>query len=108
MSGLTVFGGSGYAGGHIVEAAAVRGLEVSSLTRSEVATQIANVRYRRGSLTDSEVRRRALAESDVIIVAVAPRGDMLGRVRPSVAALAGEAAEVGTRIGVIGERDHCW
>lgn len=102
MSMVTVFGGSGYAGGHIVEAAEVRGLDVVCVTRSEVATQIANVIYRRGSLTESEDRARALAESDVVIVAVSPRGDMQGAVRPAIALLAAEAAGTGTRIGVIG------
>ncbi len=99
---ITVFGGSGYAGGHIVEAAVVRGLDVTSVTRSEVATQIANVVYRTGSLSVAADRARALAESDVIIVAVAARGNMLGVVRPAIAALAEEAAIAGVRIGVVG------
>lgn len=102
MATVTVFGGSGYAGGHIVEAAVVRGLDVTSVTRSEAANQMANVNYHTGSLTNEADRARALAESDVVIVAVAARGNMLGAVRPAVAELAKEAAAAGVRIGVIG------
>lgn len=102
MTMITVFGGSGYAGGHIVEAAVVRGFDVTSVTRSEAPDQMANVNYRTGSLLNAEDRARALAESDVIVVAVAARGDMLGAVRPAVAELANEAAVAGVRVGVIG------
>jgi len=102
MTSLTVFGGSGYAGSHVVEAAAVRGLEVRSVTRSEVAEQIAGVDYVRGSILDAASRSRALEGADVVLVAVSPRGDMAGKVRPAVAALAEEAARAGVRLGVIG------
>lgn len=102
MTRVTVFGGSGYAGGHIVEAAAVRGLDVRSFTRKEAANQIAGVAYRTGSITDPGDRARALDGSDVVVVAVSPRGDMLGQVRPAIAELAAEAARAGVRLGVIG------
>ncbi|GAB2570727.1 NAD(P)-dependent oxidoreductase [Leucobacter ruminantium] len=102
MTAVTVIGGSGYAGAHIVEAAAVRGLEVTSLSRGETAEQVAGVRYLRGSLLDAADRARALDGADVVIAAVSPRGDMAGRVRPAIAALAADAAEAGVRLGVIG------
>lgn len=102
MTKLTVIGGSGYAGSHIVEAAAVRGLEVTSFSRGEVAEQVAGVDYRRGSLTDAADRARALDGAEVVIVAASPRGDMAGRLRPAIAELAKEAAAAGVRLGVIG------
>lgn len=102
MSRVTVIGGSGYAGGHIVEAAAVRGLDVTSVSRHEAASQIAGVRYATGSILQSADRARALAGADIVVVAVAPRGEMLGRLRPAIAELAAEAAEAGVRLGVIG------
>ncbi|MGJ0204408.1 NAD(P)H-binding protein [Leucobacter sp. gxy201] len=102
MTTLTVIGGSGYAGAHILEAAAVRGLEARSLSRSEVAEQIGGVEYRRGSIADQAARARAIEGSDVVIAAISPRGDMLGQVRPAIAALAAEAAAAGVRLGVIG------
>lgn len=102
MTTVTIIGGSGYAGAHIVEAAAVRGLKVRSMTRNEVAEQIGNVAYLSGSITDPADRTRALAGSDTLIVAVSPRGEMAGRVRDAVAALAAEADAAGVRLGVIG------
>lgn len=102
MTSTVVFGGSGYAGSHIVEAAAVRGLPVTSMTRRESATQIAGATYRTGSILDAADRAAALAGAEVVIVAVSPRGDMAGQVRPAIAALATEAAAAGVRLGVIG------
>lgn len=102
MTSTVVFGGSGYAGSHIVEAAAVRGLPVTSFTRRESATQIAGVTYKVGSLLESADRAAALAGADVVVVAVAPRGDMAGKLRPAIAELATEAEAAGVRLGVIG------
>lgn len=102
MSSIVVIGGSGYAGSHIVEAAAVRGEHVTSVTRREAATQIAGVTYRTGSILDADDRAKALAGADVVVVAVSPRGAMAGQVRPAIAALAAEAEAAGVRLGVIG------
>lgn len=102
MTNITIIGGSGYAGAHIAEAAAVQGLIVTSMSRSESAKQLANVTYALGSLLDPADRARALSGADVVIVAVSPRGNMAGQVRPAIAALATEAAAAGVRLGVIG------
>lgn len=102
MTRVTVIGGSGYAGAHIVEAAAVRGLAVRSMSRGETAEQISGVDYLRGSITEAADRARALEGADVVVVAVSPRGDMAGRVRPAIAELAAEAASAGVRLGVVG------
>lgn len=102
MTRVTVIGGSGYAGSHIVEAAAVRGLEVTSFSRNEVAEQINGVHYKLGSITEAADRARALEGADVVVVAVSPRADMEGRVRGAVAELANEATAAGVRLGVIG------
>lgn len=102
MTRVTVIGGSGYAGSHIVEAAATRGLDVTSMSRGEVPERIAGVRYATGSITEAADRARALEGADVVVVAVSPRGDMAGRARPAIAELAVEAAAAGVRLGVIG------
>lgn len=102
MTKVTVIGGSGYAGAHIVEAAAERGLDVTSVTRSEAAEQMAGVRYATGSILDAADRAKALEGADVVVVAISPRGDMVGKARPAVAALAADAAAAGVRLGVIG------
>lgn len=102
MNRVTIFGGGGYAGGHIAEAAAVRGLDVVSFTRGEVSEQIAGVRYETGSIADPADRSRALDGADVVIVAISPRGDMAGRARSAIAELAADAARAGVRLGVVG------
>ncbi|KAM9862553.1 NAD(P)-dependent oxidoreductase [Leucobacter sp. BZR 635] len=102
MASIVVFGGSGYAGSHIAEAAAVNGHQVTSITRSESATQIAGVTYRTGSILEAADRARALEGAEVLVVAVSPRGVMAGQVRPAIAELADQAAAAGVRLGVIG------
>lgn len=102
MTTLVVFGGSGYAGSHIVEAATVRGLTVTSVTRQESATQIAGAEYRTGSILEAKDRLAALEGADVLVVAVSPRGGMAGKLRPAIAELAREADAAGVRLGVIG------
>lgn len=99
---VSVIGGSGYAGSHIVAAAAKQGLDIRSFSRGEVAEPLAGVRYETGSIAESADRARMLEGADVVVVAVAPRGNMQGRVRPLIAELAAEAAAAGVRLGVIG------
>lgn len=105
MTRVTIVGGSGYAGAHIAEAAAVRGFAVTSVTRGEVAQQLAGVTYTRGSILDPADRARWIAGSDVIVVAISPRGDMSGETRRAIAELATEVADApapGVRLGVVG------
>ncbi len=102
MTNVTVVGANGYAGSHIAAAASVQGLNVTGISRSEATDQIAGVKYERGSLLEASDRARILADADAVVVAVAPRGDMAGEVRSSIAALAADAAAAGVRLGVIG------
>ena len=102
MTRVTVFGGSGYAGSHIVQAAVERGLEVRSFSRGAVAEGTAGVSYEAGSIAEAADRARALDGADVVVVAVSPRGDMAGALRPAIADLAAEAAAAGVRLGVVG------
>lgn len=102
MANITVIGGSGYAGSHVIEAAAVRGHTVTSMTRREAAEQMAGVRYLTGSILSAPDRARALDGADVVVSAVSPRGEMSGRLRPAIAELAADASRAGVRLGVIG------
>lgn len=88
---IAIAGATGYLGQHLVDEATARGHLVSSLSRS-TGTDI----------TDADVARQVVADHDVVIVTVSPRGDMEGRVRPAVAQLAEIAADGETRIGVVG------
>jgi putative NADH-flavin reductase len=102
MARIGVFGGTGYAGGALVAEAARRGHEVTSYSRTLPDQRVDGVEYTQGSLLDPATRRAALEASDVVVVTVAPRGDMAGSVREGIAALAAEAERAGVRLGVIG------
>lgn len=101
MARISVFGGTGYAGSNIAAEAARRGHQVTSFSRNLPEQPIDGVRYSQGSLLDPADRAAAL-EADVVVVTVAPRGDMEGQVRKGIQALATEAEQAGVRVGVIG------
>jgi putative NADH-flavin reductase len=102
MARISVFGGTGYAGSNIAAEAARRGHAVTSFSRNLPEQQVDGVAYVQGSLLDAGTRTKALDGADVVVVTVAPRGDMAGAVRDGIAALAGEAEQAGVRVGVIG------
>lgn len=102
MTRIHVFGGTGYAGGNIVALAASRGHETTSVSRSLPVHRCEGVDYTTGSILDGQVRARTLAHCDVVVVAVAPFGDMAGSLEPGVEALAADADRAAVRIGVVG------
>ena len=102
MARIGVFGGTGYTGGHVVAEAVRRGHTVTSVSRRVPAQQVDGAEHLTGSLLDPVTRKAALAASDVVVVAVAPRGDMAGSVRDGIAALAAEAEQADVRLGVVG------
>jgi len=99
MAHLLVIGGTGYAGSNIVTEALARGHQVTVLSRKPPVSAVAGADYRSGSVAD--VTDEQLAAPDVVAVALSPRGDMEGRVRPAVADLAARIP-AGTRLGVVG------
>ncbi|MGY1803067.1 NAD(P)-dependent oxidoreductase [Blastococcus sp. SYSU D00922] len=102
MARISVFGGTGYAGSNIVAEAATRGHSVTSVSRNLPEQRVDGVDYLEGSLLAADTRAKVLADADVVVVTVAPRGDMGGRVAPGIAELAAEAERAGVRIGVVG------
>lgn len=101
MARIAVIGGSGYAGRHIVAEAVSRGHTVLSIARRIPAERHEGALYTEGSLTDVADLLAQLEGVDVVVSAVAPRGDMQGLVRPNLGALASLLPE-GVRLGVIG------
>lgn len=102
MASITVLGGTGYAGGHIVDEAAARGHRVTSWSRSLPQRQVAGVTYRTGSVTDEVTLAEAVQGADVVILALSPRGPMAGEVEKVADALITRLTGTDTRLGVIG------
>lgn len=101
MARIAVIGGTGYAGSHIVAEAVSRGHTVVSVARNVPAERVEGATYLEGSLLDVPSLVRELEGVDVVVSTVAPRGDMLGKVRPNIAELAAELPP-SVRIGVVG------
>jgi Putative NADH-flavin reductase len=101
MSNIAVIGGTGYAGRHVVVEAAERGHTVLAVSRKVAADRVPGVTYVEGTLLDVPSLLNELAGVDVVVVAVSPRGEMAGLVRPNVEALNSTLPE-DVRLGVIG------
>ncbi|WP_116200021.1 NAD(P)-dependent oxidoreductase [Amycolatopsis circi] len=76
MSRILVLGGTGYAGSAIVAEAAARGHQVTALSRSLPEKRISRVRYVEGDVTDEAMLSASVRDSDVVVGALAPRGQL--------------------------------
>jgi len=101
MSNIAVIGGTGYAGRHIVAEAAGRGHTVLSVSRKVAGDRVEGVTYVEGTLLDVPSLLNELQGVDAVVVAVAPRGEMEGLVRPNIEALASTLPD-SVRLGVVG------
>jgi putative NADH-flavin reductase len=101
---IAVIGGTGYTGGAIVGEAVKRGHTVTAWSRSAPAgaDAVPGVRYEVGEMLDPQVRARAVADNDLILSALSPRGDMVGHLVEINRNLAEVAAMSGSRMGVVG------
>lgn len=102
MSRITVLGGSGYAGAAIVAEAAKRGHEVTAVSRSVPEQTVPGVEYVAGSAQDASVLDAVLPERDVVIIALSPRGDMVGKIEGITEDIAARLSDTETRLGYIG------
>ena len=101
MPRIAVIGGTGYAGSHIVTEAVRRGHTVVSVARSVPAERIEGATYVEGTVLDVPGLVAELEGVDVVVSAVAPRGDMEGKLRPAIAELVAALPDR-VRIGVVG------
>lgn len=101
MAIIAVLGGTGFAGRHIVSEAVDRGHTVLSVARSVAADRVPGATYIEGTLLDIPGLVAQLEGVDVVVSAVAPRGEMGGFVRPNLEALNSVLPE-SVRLGVIG------
>lgn len=104
MARITVLGGTGYAGSNIVTTAAAKGHQVVSYSRNPPSEPVAGVEYRTGDLLDDTLLASAVADADVIVSALSPRGDLegAGKLRSLESAVADLARAGSVRFGVVG------
>jgi putative NADH-flavin reductase len=100
MSTIVVFGGTGYTGGNVVREAASRGHQVIAVSRTEPKEPVPGVRYEVGQVED--VAPRVVPGADVVVAALSPRGDMVGRLVDAYGQLARLSAEAGARLLLVG------
>lgn len=100
---IAIFGGTGYAGGHIAAEAARRGHQVISYSRGGAPAQpVEGVSYRVGSLTDTATLDQAATDADVVVIAVHGAdvdGVPLVSLVPSITSA---VLAQGDRLGVVG------
>lgn len=101
MTRIAVIGGTGYAGSNIVAEAVARGHSVISVARSVPAQRIEGAIYLEGNILDVPGLLAQIDEVDVVVQALSPRGDMVGKVRPSTAELFAALPD-DVRLGVVG------
>lgn len=101
MSRIVVFGGSGYAGQHIVAEAVKRGHEVTSVTRSVPATPVVGAQHVTGSIYDAELLAQLSLDADVFLSSVPSHsgGQQLPSALPHLVEI---CIKHGVRFGVIG------
>ena len=99
MSRITILGGTGYTGSNIAREAVDRGHEVTSFSRTAPAEPIEGVTYVTGSIVDALAG--LIAGADVVVGALAPRGELETELRGVYATLAKLAAG-SARIGIVG------
>lgn len=101
MTRIAVIGGTGYAGSHIVAEAVSRGHSVVAVSRTAPAEPVEGAVYIEGTILDVAGLLAQIGEVDVVIQALSPRGDMVGKVRPATAELFAALPD-GVRLGVVG------
>lgn len=101
MSKIAVIGGTGYTGTNIVREAAARGHDVVSWSRSAPETPVEGVRYETG---DAAQAVRIIADADVLVLTLSPRGSLAARGAQLglYQAFAATAARSGTRLIAVG------
>ncbi|WP_136056294.1 NAD(P)H-binding protein [Microbacterium sp. K24] len=102
MARITVLGGTGYAGRHIVAEAVARGHAVIAVSRSEPSDPVAGAAYVQRSVLDVDDVVATFDGADAVVWALSPRGDMEDKVLGALQSVAGALVGTETRLGVIG------
>jgi putative NADH-flavin reductase len=100
---IAIFGGTGYAGGHIKEEALRRGHLVISASRKDSGTpDRPDLIQRTGNIHDPAFVDQLAAEADVLVVAVRAGAQDGVRLVDAIPSLTASAAAHSTRLGVVG------
>ena len=102
MTRITILGGTGYAGAAIASEAAKRGHDVTAVSRTKPESPIEGVDYVTGSVLDPALLDAVATDRDVVISALSPRGDMVGKVEGVLQELAGRLDGKPTRLAHVG------
>lgn len=102
MTRIHVLGGTGYAGRHVVAEAAARGHQVTSYSRGAPKESVPGVQYVAAPVQEDATLAAVVDGAEVLVVALAPRGELAGEVQGVVADLALRARTAGVRLGVLG------
>jgi putative NADH-flavin reductase len=102
MARIAVLGGTGYTGGSIAREAASRGHQVTAYSRHAPDAPIDGVHHIQASMLEEGAVAAALAGQDVLVEAMAPRGELAGQLDGLIEDAAKLAAEQGVRLIVIG------
>ncbi|MDE9365401.1 NAD(P)H-binding protein [Luteipulveratus sp. YIM 133132] len=102
MTRITVLGGTGYAGGHVVREAASRGHQVTSYSRNEPQEKVDGVSYRTVDVLQPQALEEVFADTEVVLDTLSPRGDLEGKLEDVVRSLIEVARRTGVRLGVLG------
>jgi putative NADH-flavin reductase len=99
VSKILIIGGTGYTGANIAAEAVARGHVVTSYSRSGPKAPVSGVTYEHGAAGDAA---KLIPGQDVVIAALSPRGDLVGRVPGLYEGFANAAVGAGARLIVIG------
>lgn len=102
MARITVVGGTGYAGSHIVQQAVDRGHLVTSVSRTAPSTPLPGVTYLTGDVLEPAFLAQVVEGAEVVVETLSPRGALEGRLVGVVRELAALTQAAGARLGVVG------
>ncbi|MBM2620790.1 NAD(P)H-binding protein [Actinoplanes sp. LDG1-06] len=103
MSRIVVIGGTGYAGSAVVAEAASRGHEVTAFSRSVPSVRVPAVTYVQGDAADEAALASVVSGADVVVGALAPRGELAGTAFRDAYRTIGRLADAaGARLYVVG------
>jgi putative NADH-flavin reductase len=100
MSHVVIFGGTGYAGGHIAAEALRRGHTVTTWSRSAPADPVEGVDHRTGDIHDPAVVQEAATLADDLVVSLHAQAEPL--LIDALPSLVAAAREHGARLSFVG------